>query len=159
VEGIWHRLPSRHRPEKKQEEGRRRGGEEVGEGRRRGCASPPPPHRRVYSGEYEFGCDIHDYHSSVYAREILVGILGDASRSLNNCLATYSFSFPLIMIKENALINNYSCLSNALIKDTRLLARTGKNLDKLQAAGSFLMKVFGALAVWHQSKDLFSIPS
>jgi hypothetical protein len=51
----------------------------------------------------------------------LVAILGDASRSLNNCLSTYSFSFPLIMIKENALINNYNCLSNALIKDTRLL--------------------------------------
>ena len=25
---------------------------------------------------------------------------------------------------------------------------SGKNPDKLQAAGSFLMKVFGALAVW-----------
>ncbi|CAL5064554.1 unnamed protein product [Urochloa decumbens] len=32
-------------------------------------------------------------------------------------------------------------------KADRELARTGKNPDKLQAAGSFLMKVFGALAV------------
>jgi len=32
-------------------------------------------------------------------------------------------------------------------KADRELTTTGKNPDKLQAAGSFLMKVFGALAV------------
>jgi hypothetical protein len=125
--------PRRSRKKEREEDGRKKekGGEEDVRqiGQQQGweipaqlLASRPPPHRRVYSGEYEFGCDIPNYHSSVYAREILVGILRDASRSLNNCLATSSFSFPLIMIKENALINNYNCLSKALIKDTRLLA-------------------------------------
>jgi hypothetical protein len=43
--------------------------------------------------------------------------------TIHLCMLEKSWlQFPLIMIKENALINNYNCLSNALIKGTRLLA-------------------------------------